>query len=86
MSILEKIHNPSIQVAITVILSCVGTYIFSINGIRTIANAIWLFIFPAIIGIVLNDRKPRQVFMASLLMIVSALSSIALMVAVWGGY
>jgi len=63
-----------------------GTYIFSIVGTRTMANAIWLFLIPALIGILFNEGKPRQALMACLLMAVSALSSIGLMVAVWGGY
>lgn len=86
MSIVERLRNPALQVALAIIVSCVGTYVFTIVGTRTMANAIWLFVIPAVIGIVLNDGKPRQALMACVLMAVSGLSSIALMVAVWGGY
>ena len=86
MSIVERLRNPALQVALTVIISCLGTYVFAIVGTRTMANAIWLFVIPAIIGIVLNDGKPRQALMACILMAVAVLSSIALMIAVWGGY
>jgi hypothetical protein len=86
MSIVERLRNPATQVLLTIASSCLGTYVFSIVGTRTMANAIWLFVLPALIGILLNEGKARQAVMACILMAVSALSSIAFMVAVWGGY
>ena len=86
MSIVQIFRTPALQILITIAVSCMGTYIFSIVGTRTMANAIWLFLIPALIGILFNEGKPRQALMACLLMAVSALSSIGLMVAVWGGY
>lgn len=86
MSIARTLRPPALQVALVVILSYLGTYMFTIVGTRTMANAIWLFAIPALIGIAFNEGKPRQALMACLLMGVSGLSSIALMVAVWGGY
>lgn len=86
MAIVESLRNPALQVALTVAVSFLGTYIFSIIGTRTMANAIWLFAIPALIGIILNEGKLKQAVMACILMAVSGLSSIALMVTVWGGY
>ena len=86
MSLVEKLRVPAFQIALSVLLSCIGTYLFTVIGTRTMANAIWLFLIPALIGILLNEGKPRQAVMACVLMAVSALSSIVFMVAVWGGY
>ena len=86
MSVVEKLRSPALQIALSAMVSCIGTYVFTIIGTRTMANAIWLFLIPALIGILLNDGKPRQTVMACVLMAVSALSSIAFMAAVWGGY
>jgi hypothetical protein len=68
------------------LLGCIGTYIFVVFGTRMIENAIWLFVLPALLGILLNDNKPQQVLMVCLLMTVSGLSSIATIYAFWGGY
>ena len=86
MSVGKKLRSPALQIVLSALLSCIGTYLFTIIGTRTMANAIWLFLIPALIGILLNDGKSRQMVMACVLMAVSALSSIAFMVAVWGGY
>jgi hypothetical protein len=86
MLIVERLRAPVFQIVLSALVSCMGTYVFTIIGTRTMANAIWLFLIPALIGILLNDGKPKQAMMACLLMAISALSSIAFMVAVWGGY
>ena len=86
MNVFEAIRHPLLQVFFSALISCAGTYFFAVNGPRTLAHAIWLFAIPAIIGIVSNEGRARQAIMAFLLMLVSAASSIALMLAVWGGY
>lgn len=86
MNISTKLRHPAMQLLTTIMLSCLGTYIFSVIGSRTMANAIWLFAIPALIAIILNDSKARQLVMAGALMAASAISSIAFMVVVWGGY
>jgi hypothetical protein len=86
MKTIEILHKSLPQIIMAALLSCIGTYLFVVVGTRTMANAIWLFVLPALIGILLNEGKPKQALMACLLMAVSALSSIALIYAVWGGY
>jgi putative effector of murein hydrolase LrgA (UPF0299 family) len=86
MQIVKIIRNPALQIIVSVVISCIGTYFFVVIGTRTITNAIWLFLIPALIAITLNDGKIKQTAMACLLMAISSLSSIILMGGVWGGY
>lgn len=86
MLVFDILRKPMFQIIAAVLISCIGTYFFVAMGNRAMGNAIWLFVLPALLGIVFNNGKPRQALMACLLMAVSALSSIALIYAVWGGY
>jgi len=85
MTIVANIRTPIFQIGLVTLSACVGTYATKDVG-PSAANLIWLLLVPALIGILLNGDMTMRAGMACVLVLVSALSCIAFMAVVWGGY
>lgn len=74
------------QVALTILISCVATYVTTIGDVRSPANLIWMLLAPLLIGLVLNKQPHRRATMPVVLIILSIISATAFTFVFWGGY
>jgi hypothetical protein len=58
-------------------LSGLFTFLADLSRFHLMWNAIWMFGIPALLGILLNQGKPRQVIMTFALMVASLVSVMA---------